>query len=239
MIKTELSLEAKHLCRSQHSGVLSTQSSSMEGYPFGSVTPFLMTPEGDPVIYISDLAQHTHNIKKDPKVSLFVFEPHADDSQANGRVTILGEAELYEDAEFAKQYMHFFDSAKSYEEAHDFNFYKINTRRVRYIGGFGKIYWIQEEHWRLPRLEWQQDTSGMVEHMNEDHEDAMQLMVQMLYGKSPAKLEMVAAFQEGVHYKDENNHVYYIPFKHFCQSGQDVRMELVRLTKESRAQVAA
>lgn len=235
----EISLEAKHLCRREHSGVLSTHSQSVEGYPFGSVMPFFMTTEGDPVIYISDLAQHTKNIKNNSKVSLTVYDAGQDDSQANGRVTILGDAELCESEEVEALYMALFASAKGYQKAHDFNFYKIKTHRVRYIGGFGKIHWIPADVWCLEMQEWQQDTSGMINHMNEDHLDAMQLMVQLLYGVNTDSLKMISAFQEGVHYRDDNGSVYFIPFAIYCETGMDVRKELVRLTQESRAKHAA
>jgi hypothetical protein len=42
--------QAALLMRSQHSGVLSTQSVSLHGYPFGSVMPCLMTEEGNLVV---------------------------------------------------------------------------------------------------------------------------------------------------------------------------------------------
>ena len=51
----QLIFEAKQLCRNQHSGVLGTISTSMPGYPFGSVVPFVMTHEGNVIIYISDI----------------------------------------------------------------------------------------------------------------------------------------------------------------------------------------
>jgi putative heme iron utilization protein len=64
--------QAALLMRSQHTAVLSTHSVSMHGYPFGSVMPFLMTEEGNVVVYASDIAQHSRNIKNTTK-SVYVF----------------------------------------------------------------------------------------------------------------------------------------------------------------------
>jgi len=36
-----LNLEARKFLRSTHSGILSTHSARFEGYPFGSVAPFI------------------------------------------------------------------------------------------------------------------------------------------------------------------------------------------------------
>lgn len=242
--KENLAIEAKHLCRAQHSGVLSTISSAIEGYPFGSVTPFMLTEEGDPIIYISDLAQHTRNLKQNNKVSLIVYDATQDDSQANARVTILGDAELIaaesdEEAQIKSRYFTLFPQAQKYQQTHDFNFYRIRTHRVRYIGGFGKIHWIQKEFWMTPQQDWQTDTSGMCEHMNIDHLDAMQLMVKHHYKADVQQLKMVGAYQEGCHLQDANNNLYFIPFQDQCLTAMDVRKELVRLTQLARQQLAA
>ena len=55
-------------------GVLSTISVDVEGYPFGSVTPYCMDRMSRPIIYISPIAQHTKNIVADSRVSLTVIE---------------------------------------------------------------------------------------------------------------------------------------------------------------------
>lgn len=237
--KTNLSLEARQLCRKQHSGVLSTISSAIEGYPFGSVTPFMLTAEGDPILFISDLAQHTRNIKQNPKVSLITYDASQDDSQANARVTILGDATLCKDPSIKEDYFAFFPQARDYQQTHDFNFYQIHTHRVRYIGGFGKIHWIKQEMWQTPEQPWQSDITGMCEHMNTDHQDAMQLMVKYHYQTDVQELTMISAYQEGVHFKDDQGNIYFIPFAILCQNATDVRKELVRLTHLARAQLAA
>jgi hypothetical protein len=82
--------------RGQHSGVLSTLSQRVEGFPFGSVAPFMLDHTGCPVILISTLAEHTKNIAADPRVSLIV-QPYSPDMQVAGRVTVLGRAQRLED----------------------------------------------------------------------------------------------------------------------------------------------
>ena len=70
MTKEQLVDTAKKLFHEMNSGVLSTISIDEVGYPFGSITPFSLTHEGAPVILISDLAQHTQNLKANPKSKL-------------------------------------------------------------------------------------------------------------------------------------------------------------------------
>ena len=79
--------EAKQFLRSTHSGILSTISTKFAGYPFGSVTPFVLDHHCQPIILISSIAEHTKNIIANPKVSLLVFESSnlksAENLQAN------------------------------------------------------------------------------------------------------------------------------------------------------------
>ena len=236
MSMQHITFEAKHLSRTHHSGVLGTQSTSMPGYPFGSVVPFYLTAQGDVIIYISDIALHTRNIKADPKVSLTIFDAEEDDSQASGRVTILGNAEPVNAEEVKAQYLALFPQAKSYEQTHDFNFYRIRTERVRYIGGFGKIHWISKELWFVPQQDWHSDTSGMINHMNKDHVDAMQAFIRTASGLGNGQPQMLSVFPEGAHYRCGEK-VIYIPFHELCHTPTQVRQALVKLTHDAREQL--
>ena len=62
--------EARELLLREYRGVLSTQSKAMPGFPFGSVVPYCLDAQGWPLILISRIAQHTHNLKVDGKCSL-------------------------------------------------------------------------------------------------------------------------------------------------------------------------
>lgn len=88
---------ARELLLKEYRGALATHSKAMPGFPFGSVVPYCLDAEGRPLILISRIAQHTHNLQKDPKCSLLVGEREADDVQAVGRLTYLAEAEKLED----------------------------------------------------------------------------------------------------------------------------------------------
>ncbi len=59
---------ARELLLKEYRGVLSTHSKSMPGFPFGSVVPYCLDDQGRPLILISRIAQHTHNLQKTPGV---------------------------------------------------------------------------------------------------------------------------------------------------------------------------
>jgi putative heme iron utilization protein len=169
-----LSLEARKFLRSTCSGILSTHSTRHEGYPFGSVAPFVLDHHCQPIILISNIAEHTKNIAANPKVSLLVFAG-AEDLQANARLTLLGEAvKIYkDDIDLRARYLRYLPQAASYFDMHDFSFYRIHINQARYIGGFGKMSWLSEADLfggitdSVSVLASQE--TAIIEHMNADH----------------------------------------------------------------------
>jgi len=171
---TDQGFTARQLLNHQSVGVLSTHSIDVEGYPFGSIAPYALNYDGEPAILISEIAQHTRNIKQNHKVSLTVFDPRADDPQSGSRLTWIGDAEpvASSDTETRDRYLRYFPSAESYFETHDFSFYRIRLRRARFIGGFGRIFWIEPDA-MLVKNPFRETEGGIVEHMNRDHQQAL------------------------------------------------------------------
>jgi heme iron utilization protein len=168
---------ARKLFLEESFGVLSTVSLDPPGYPFGSVAPYCADQQGNPVIYISHIAIHTKNILADPRVSLTVVEHggNSDDVQAQGRVTCLANARPVADKEKAIQerYFRYFPAARQYENTHDFAFFRLELVRIRFIGGFGQIYWVEpDEFLQANPFSFEQE-SRIIDHMNGDHRDAL------------------------------------------------------------------
>ncbi|PPD16969.1 MAG: pyridoxamine 5'-phosphate oxidase, partial [Methylotenera sp.] len=103
-----LATEARQFLRSTRHGILSTHSAKFDGYPFGSVTPFVLDSDCQPIILISSIAEHTKNIVVNPKVSLLIFAEGAD-LQANARLTLIGEAAQIDknDADLRARYLRY------------------------------------------------------------------------------------------------------------------------------------
>lgn len=195
---SDKAVTARRLLNQQSVGVLSTQSVDLEGYPFGSIVPYTLNYDGEPVMLISDLAQHTRNIKGNNKVSLTVFDRYADDPQAGARLTWIGDAELINqaDAEIRSRYLHYFPPAESYFETHDFSFYSIHLRRARFIGGFGQIYWVEQDDMRLENP-FRKAETGIVKHMNEDHQKALRHYCTAIKGIEVQAVTMTGIDSEG------------------------------------------
>jgi hypothetical protein len=134
---------ARQLLRRRRYGVLSTASQKFPGYPYGSFVDYVTDQLGRPVILISALAEHTHNIVHQSHVSLAVHDP-GEQAQAMPRLALLGEARLIgpDDAHnIRNRYLRYFPEAEPYL-ALDFAFYRIEPQHMRYIPGFAQATWI-------------------------------------------------------------------------------------------------
>lgn len=172
-------IQARNVLLGQDVGVLSTHSADCPGYPFGSLLPLSFDYSYRPVVLISRLAQHTKNIQASPLLSLLVSD--ADqvgfaDVQTCSRVTVLAAAEPLDaerDAKTLRRYGRFFPEADSYHKELDFDFYRLQPVKVRFIAGFGQIHWVAPEQLFTANPFGFETETDIVEHMNTDHSDAL------------------------------------------------------------------
>ena len=210
--------------------MLSTHSKSMPGFPFGSVVPYCLDAQGQPLILISRIAQHTHNLQKDPKCSMLVGERGAEDVQAVGRLTYLAEARKLEDSAAieaaAERYYRYFPDSQNYHKAHDFDFWVLEPVRHRYIGGFGAIHWIDRLTLANPFAG--KAEASMIEHMNADHAKAIAHYVALAGLPKSEPAQLVGIDSEGMHLRIGQG-LHWLAFATPCNTPTQVREALVYL----------
>ncbi len=158
-------------------GTLCTLAQQPAGYPYGSFVTFAMHA-GDPLFFISVMAEHTKNLQADARASLLVAESEAADPLANGRVTLLGPARrLAEAAERAAArgaYLAAHPNARYYIDYSDFAFWRVEVEAVRYIGGYGRMSWVELGEYRAAQPDpIAPHARAILEHMNADHSEAL------------------------------------------------------------------
>jgi len=194
MSKIDRAAPARALIQEEQHGVLCTLSQKISGWPFGSVTPYALTQEGEPTILISEIAEHTRNLRADPRVSLFIQDgAFLNDTQSGRRITLMGLAEQVSAESLAdaqRRYLARFPNAEQYFQVHDFALFKITTQHVRFIGGFGEIYWLEPSEVLINAANnpLSAYAAGICEHMNADHVNAL-----ILYAKAFAGLDVTSA----------------------------------------------
>jgi putative heme iron utilization protein len=184
---------ARNLMMAKDHGVFSSLSKKFDGMPFGSVMTYCTDQQGYPVALFSTIAQHTANINADSRCSLTILEGKGHDPQAEGRLTIGGNLVKLEDiSQIEDRFYCYFPKAKAYKEFHDFDFYVLEPTFVRYIGGFGKIHWIDSKEFFIANPFEAKAEQGMISHMNEHHAASIRDYFKHLKGVSLAENQEVS-----------------------------------------------
>ena len=138
---------ARALVAGTNRGVLSTVGLDPPGYPFGSVATYALDGSGRPVVCMSTLAPHTQNVAADPRASLLVAEPVAEgaDPLDAGRATLIGDLVAVageERAAVRELFVAANPAAAGYIDFADFGFWRLDVCSVRYVGGYGRMSWV-------------------------------------------------------------------------------------------------
>lgn len=230
---SELGAEARRFARSQQQAVLSTVSQRLDGYPFGSVAPYVLDHAGRPVILISELAEHTRNLKADPRCSLIV-QPFSPDMQTAGRVTLVGRAERLADKDaLGPRYLRYHPQAQGYFAMHDFAFWRIEPVRIRYIGGFGRIHWIEPDAYLLPEGALAGQEGGILAHMNADHRHNLRDYCRLVHGIETEEAEMIGIDPDGFDVRAAGR-ILRFDFDLTIADAQGARAALVELARRCR-----
>jgi len=137
--------ELNDLVKNSKIGILST---TYEKVPFNSLVPYIVDSKGHPIIFISDLAQHTDNLSNDSKCSFMIYKIDGDNLFDSARVTFVGKMVRLPKKERKKwkaEYLAKHPKSKQFIDFGDFHFYRMEIKSIYYIGGFGDIGWIELE----------------------------------------------------------------------------------------------
>jgi heme iron utilization protein len=231
-------LLARQLLKQQDLAVLATTSAEVAHYPYGSVVPYTLNQAGEPLILISNLAQHTRNIQQNTKVSLTIFDPQTGDPLANPRLTWLADAvKLASDSEIAAakaRYLRYFPAASRYFELGGFYLYRLQLYQAHYIGGFGKIFWLGAELQQANPLATVE--SDIVTHMNVEHQAALHDYCRAFWQQNAAQVQMIGIDCEGFDLLVDSRKRR-LTFATPVNTADEARLALVQLVKEARRQL--
>ena len=160
---------------------LSTLSRKHPGFPFGSLMPFALDPQGRPLFLISNMAMHTQNLKGDPRCSLFVTQSASDgDPLGAARATLVGSALPVPPDALAQSrelYLARHENSRYWVDFSDFGFFRLETVDLYYVGGFGVMGWVDSHDYTLAAPDPLTEAApGILAHMNADHVDSMILL---------------------------------------------------------------
>ena len=227
---------ARHLVRAADRATLATALVG-HSWPYASLVMAAVDHDGSLLLLLSDLAEHTKNLKADPRVSL-LFDGTAglNDPLTGPRLTLLGRAEVTTEPRHRTRYLARHPAAALFADFGDFRFYRVAITRGHLVGGFGRIRWIEAD--ALSR-----DVSGsaaliaaeqdIVDHMNQDHADALDLYATALLGLAGTGWTMTGIDPFGIDLR-RGGAVARLPFERTITGPEQARAELVALVRSAR-----
>jgi len=205
-------------------------------WPYASLVLAATDPEGHPLLLLSDLAEHTKNLKQDSRASL-LFDGTAgrDDPLTGPRVTVIGMAMPVADELLLARFTRRHPGAAAYAGFGDFHLYRLTMMRAHLVAGFGRIDWIAAEDLATPAAPALAGAEAdIIAHMNQDHAEALDLYAERIAGqKNNGEWRMTGIDPEGFDLR-RGGCIARLDFRAPVYDAEGARAELVRLAKLAR-----
>ncbi len=221
--------QARMLLRGTRSGVLAT---AAQGQPFTALATPACAPDLSILLLLSDLSEHTRQLRAEPRCSLLVVGPaESVNPQTAPRLSITGLAETEPDPALKARWLAVHPYAALYADFADFALWRIRPMAGLLVGGFARAT-------RLRRADLTPDPEAVARllaaeeeicaHCNADHPDALAALA----GTEDA-WRMVAVDVDGCDLA-AGDIVRRIAWRAPVSDGGDVRRELITLTRAAR-----
>jgi len=234
---------ARSLLRRSRQGALATLMAG-SGAPYCSLVNVASHYDASPILLISRLALHTKNILGDNRVSLMLDERVAGDPLEGARIMLAGQAEEAAEDQveiLRRRYLNAHPSAEVFVDFKDFSFFRIVPSGAHLVAGFGRIIDLKPAQFLTELSDAEgllEAEQGAVEHMNEDHREAMNLYATRLLGADSADWACTGCDPDGMDMQ-AGSATLRLDFPERVTSGTALRKMLVRLAGEARAKEPA
>jgi heme iron utilization protein len=227
---------SRRLIRACDRAVLSTALVG-SGWPYGSLVMTACDHAARPLLLISDLAEHTKNLGADARASLLFDGTVGMDNPLTGaRVTITGRLTPSQDPALIARYVGRHPDSQMFLGFADFRLFEMEVERAHIVSGFGEIHWIDSSD-LLFALDGFEELaaaeSDIVDHMNQDHADAVALYATKLLGLPAGDWKMTGVDPEGIDLRD-GGATARLDFEKPVQNAESARSILVRMVKAAR-----
>ncbi|MFT5182444.1 MAG: putative heme iron utilization protein [Alphaproteobacteria bacterium] len=228
---------ARRLIRTVRQATLATLDAETGGGPYASLTLVACGHDAAPLLLLSDMARHSRNIAADGRVSL-LFAKSTRDAIAQGRVSVMGRAELCDDPLLKQRFLARHTSAQTFVEFTDFRLYRLEVDSVHFVAGFGSIH-------TLDRAEVIFDTAAsgelaaaepdIIAHMNADHSQSVNLYAHNLVGRPGMDWRLTGVDPEGIDL-GRNDADARLDFGDVIHGAEEARAALVKLAHTARGE---
>jgi hypothetical protein len=186
------------------------------------------------------MAMHTHNLRQDPRASLLITQPDVSgDPLGSARLTLLGNVAEVPAAEVSELYLARYENAKYWQEYSDFAYFRLQVLGAYFIGGFGVMGWIAAEDYGIAQPDpLAQAAPRIIQHMNQDHADALRLMANRFAGETSDQATLTAVDRLGFHLRLKSGdrvHGTRVAFLREVRTTEDARAVFVEMVRQARS----
>ena len=225
--------QARHLMRSCGKAGLATLDAET-GEPYNSLVLIAADRDASPLMMLSDLADHTTNLKRNPHASLLLDGDHHAETLASQRVSVQGRVAVINDQSLIDRFVTRHPEAAIYASFKDFNLYRLHVTRAHLIGGFGRIHWLEASDIMADSPALDAAAEEIIEHMNDDHADAIAAYA-LAHHKQSENWRMIGIDTDGIDLSNGEDYLR-INTPEQMQTPGDSRRALAKMAKLARGE---
>jgi putative heme iron utilization protein len=153
--------------------------------------------------------------------------------------SLLGEVNEVRAEEVRGLYLARHENAKFWQDYTDFSYHRLELSGVYFIGGFGVMGWVTAEDYRRARPDPLAEAgSGIIQHTNSDHADALRLIARHFANEDADEAVMTAVDRLGFHLRLKSGdrvHGRRVAFLSEVATAEEARVVLVEMVRQARA----
>lgn len=225
--------------RTDYAAMASAMAGEGDGWPYGSLVQVALDQAGNPLLLLSDLAEHSRNIRSDGRVCLLFDGTGGLAEPLTGpRLSLLTHLKACrEPGPLLERFLRYHPEAELYAGFADFRLYRGRLARAHLVAGFGRIHWLETESLAVDCSaagELAAAEGDIVDHMNQDHSDVLSLIGRVILGQQSAARKLCGLDPEGFDLR-HGRRLVRGRFDRPVQCGASARAEFVRFARLARA----
>ncbi len=215
-------------------------------FPYSTFTLVAYDYDTSPIVLLSDLSEHTTNIKNQKWVSLMLCEEkkiykffpkfkkqfeNYEDPMSRPRVTLIGEIKKTSNLSHHNRFLNRHPASKLYSSFSDMNFYVIKIKSAHLIGGFAHVKWFKNKDLLCTNYKnYNEMEQSIIEHMNKEHQKSIDLYAKNLMKLRTIGWKIIGIDPDGFDLRKKDKLVRYF-FDKEVKDAQKLRGILVHLHK--------
>lgn len=221
-------VQSRRIIRAAERAALATIATKGKGgvggpWPYTSLVLATCDHDISPLLLISELADHTRNLRQNPRVSLLYDGTGGlDDPLSGPRVAVQGEAEPIDKGRLLDRYLRRHPSAEVYAGFNDFHLFRVRPVRAHIVAGFGQIDWIEAGDLMLPAESCgtlAENEPAILANWNEEHGDLFDALARGLLHRRGKGWRATGLDPEGVDIR-RGGSLARIEFRNIVENGE-------------------